>query len=236
MRNSISKKLFAFALALLFFAGLCPAALASSNVLRIRTAEELIELSRGCVLDEYSKNLTVVLESDIDLSGKAFSPIPLFGGHFIGNGHTISGFAFDGRLGSAGFIRTVLEGAVIEGLNLFGSVAPSRGTSSVGGLAAVNRGVIRSCAFSGTVSGVESVGLIAGINAAEGVIEGCTAEGSAEGEHRVGGIVGENNGVVRDCENRAEVNANITEAGERRELEPDELLAGCRSCAFQRRS
>lgn len=48
------------------------------------------------------------------------------------------------------------------------------------------------CSFSGTVSGLDSIGGIAGINEAQGEIINCAFSGSVTGEHYVGGIAGQN--------------------------------------------
>lgn len=212
-------------LALLLITGLMPAASASGRIVRIRTADELISLSDDCVLDSHSKGLTVILENDIDLSGSGFKPIPVFGGIFDGGGHTISGLGIGGRLGSAGFIRTVLAGAVIEDLSVSGRVAPTDEASSVGGIAAVNQGTISGCSFEGEVSCRVCVGGIAGVNTEEGIIENCASAGSIEGEHSVGGVCGDNRGVIRSCTNRAIINAEITETRTGVEIDPDELLS-----------
>ena len=45
------------------------------------------------------------------------------------------------------------------------------------------------------------------MNESNGVIEECTVEGMVYGSHFVGGIVGENQGVVRNCSNLAEINS-----------------------------
>ena len=53
---------------------------------KLRTAEDLAELSRNCTLDSWSQGKTVYLEADLDLSGTEFAPIPTFGGTFEGQG------------------------------------------------------------------------------------------------------------------------------------------------------
>ena len=218
-------KTLALLLSLVLLTGLVPSAYASQKTVRISTADELAALSADCVLDSYSKELTVVIENDIDLTGTGFEPIPLFGGRLEGGGHTISGLEVGGRFGSAGFIRTVLAGAVIKDLNVSGSIAPTDEASSVGGIAAVNQGTISGCSFEGEVSCRVCVGGIAGVNTEEGIIENCASAGSIEGEHSVGGVCGDNRGVIRSCTNRAIINAEITETRTGVEIDPDELLS-----------
>ena len=76
-------KTLALLLSLVLLTGLVPSAYASQKTVRISTADELAALSADCVLDSYSKELTVVIENDIDLTGTGFEPIPLFGGRLV---------------------------------------------------------------------------------------------------------------------------------------------------------
>ena len=218
-------RLFAVLLALIFTFGQFPVANAASQTVRISSAEDLAALADNCVLDSWSKGLTVILDNDVDLSGTDFKPIPVFGGRFCGNGHTISGISIEGAIGSAGFIRTVLTGAVVEDLHVSGNIAPSKEASSAGGIAAVNYGTIKDCSFDGSVVCKTSVGGVAGINTETGVIVACSSTGSIEGEHGVGGIAGSNRGVIRNCESNAVVNNDITETERNVDIDADELLS-----------
>ena len=58
--------------------------------LTLRTAEDLLELAEQCSLDSWSRDVLVVLNNDISLSGIDFLPIPSFGGTLEGGGHTVS--------------------------------------------------------------------------------------------------------------------------------------------------
>ena len=69
---------------------------AAGSRITIRTPEDLVELSRRCSLDSWSRGKTVVLSADLDLSDVEFSSIPTFGGTFDGQGYTISGLAITG--------------------------------------------------------------------------------------------------------------------------------------------
>ena len=57
----------------------------------INNADDFAALARLCKTDTNSQGLTVELAGDIDLSKNDFAPIPTFGGHFNGNGYTVSG-------------------------------------------------------------------------------------------------------------------------------------------------
>lgn len=200
----------ALCLGLLFPAA--PAAQAAENsprTLYISTAAELALLSKDCTLDAYSRNLTVVLTADIDLSGVEFAPIPVFCGDFNGAGHTVSGFSFTEKGSDQGFIRYLQAGAVVRDLTLEGTLTPGGSKSSLGLIAGENSGTISGCTVSGTVTGDEDVGGIAGRNTVTGRITGCVSQASVTGELHTGGIAGSNEGVIESCTGQGQV--NITE-------------------------
>ncbi len=203
--------------ALLLTALLClqPAApaLAAGETVTVRTAEDLVELSRSCALDSWSRGKTVVLAADLSLASVDFLPIPIFGGTFDGGGHTVSGLSLDGRLAPAGLFGVIQEGAVVKDLNVSGKVSPSGSGGPAGGLAGENRGVLQNCSFTGTVTGSDRVGGIAGLNTLTGKLEGCVSSGSVTGTSMTGGVVGENLGVVSACRNKSYVNITSLDPG-----------------------
>ena len=104
--------------------------------------------------------------------------------------------------------RYVTLDAVINDLNVEGSIAPTYGCLRIGGIAGTNWGLIENCSFSGSVSGLNYVGGIAGEN--HGTIDRCTFTGSVDGKRFSGGITGYNEGLVRDCVNSGDVNITLT--------------------------
>ena len=78
---------------------------AAGSRITIRTPEDLVELSRRCSLDSWSRGKTVVLSADLDLSDVEFSSIPTFGGTFDGQGYTISGLTITGSGNVRGLFR-----------------------------------------------------------------------------------------------------------------------------------
>ena len=174
--------------------------------LTISNIEEFLSFAENCRLDRYSQNLIVYLEADIDLTEAGFESIPIFCGIFEGNGHTVSGLDISTHGSQMGFFRRLSLTAVIRDLNVVGQVMPQGSRSSIGGIAGENAGRIENCTFSGTVSGGDGVGGIAGVNTLTGIIENCNTNGSIHGNHFVGGIAGENAGVIRSCANGAEIN------------------------------
>ena len=200
--------------AVLLLSLIAPAALAAGNgdAVHLRTAEDLAELSRNCTLDSWSQGKTVYLDADIDLTGADFAPIPTFGGTFEGQGHTISGLSLTGSGNVRGLFRYIQPSGAVRDLHVSGTISPSDRKNTLGGLVGENQGTITNCSFSGTVSGADSIGGIAGINEAQGQIINCTFSGSVTGEHYVGGIAGQNYGSIIQCENSGSINTTEVDA------------------------
>ena len=208
------KRLFALLICLLLLAALAqPAAMADETQLKrtvhITSVEELQKLAADCRLDSYSADLRVILDTDLDLSGVEFYPIPTFGGIFEGGGHRISGLhlATDGS--HQGFFRYIQETGEVRDLALSGSIAPDNGRCELGGLAGENRGSISGCSFSGSVTGQNYVGGLVGRN--YGSIRDCSVTGTVDGKRMTGGIAGYSEGLIAGCRNEAAVNTTISE-------------------------
>ena len=217
MRNLL-KRISALLLCLLLVLSLPVTALAEEaqdseegTTLRIARRQQFLNFAENCRLDSYSRNLSVILLTDIDLTSVDFSGIPIFCGNFDGNGHTVSGLSITRDGSNMGLFRYVDASGVIQNLTVSGKVTPDGSRSAVGGIAGHNAGKIQNCFFDGTVSGSDDVGGIAGINAITGIIDGCHSKGVITGDHRVGGVVGNNLGVVRSCNNRSGVNTTAEE-------------------------
>ncbi len=176
------------------------------KTLTISTLEELLAFAENCRLDTYSENLTVSLQADIDLKDTDFVSIPVFSGTFLGNGHMVSGLKINENGSNQGFFRYLTQTARVEKLNISGQVTPGGSRSDIGGIAGCNAGLIFDCSFSGTVTGRDRVGGIAGTNTVTGIIDTCRTSGTVTGNHFTGGIAGDNAGVIRYCENTAGVN------------------------------
>ena len=223
MRN-LMKRISALLLCLLLVLSLPVTALAAETsetektqaaeegtTLRVFRRQQFLELAENCRLDSYSRNLSVVLMADIDLTDVDFAGIPIFCGSFDGSGHTISGLSITQDGSDMGLFRYVDDSALIQNLTVSGEVTPDGSRSAVGGIAGHNAGKILNCFFDGTVSGANDVGGIVGINAVTGILDGCHASGSVTGSHRIGGIAGNNLGVIRSCNNRSQVNTTAEE-------------------------
>ena len=183
MKRKSSKFLSLLLAAVLLLSLIAPAALAAgtADTIYLRTAEDLAGFSRNCTLDSWSQGKTVYLEADIDLTGVDFAPIPTFGGTFEGQGHTISGLSITGSGNVRGLFRYIQPTGSVRDLHVSGSISPADRKNVLGGLAGKNQGTITMCSFSGTVSGLDSIGGIAGINEAQGEIINCAFSGSVTG-------------------------------------------------------
>ena len=176
------------------------------TTLQITTLEEFLEFAENCRLDEYSQNLLVSLETDLDLSGYEFVGIPIFNGTFDGSNHTITGLFINGDGSMKGLFRYLTADAIVNNLSVSGEVHPGGSRNEIGAIAGRNEGQILNCSFSGSLSGSDYIGGITGTNAVTGIIENCQVGGDVHGDHFVGGIAGQNTGVIRNCTNHAAIN------------------------------
>lgn len=143
----------------------------------ISSEADLRALRQRCRLDSWSLDTVVSLGCDIVLS-QDFEPIPIFSGRFEGNGHTISGLDVSCRSEHAGLFGILTESAVVSNLHVQGEVHPRGDALYTGGIAALNRGYINNCSFSGSVSGNTTTGGIVGLN--EGTVLACTNRSSVD--------------------------------------------------------
>lgn len=172
----------------------------------VSTADDLINLAKNCRLDTWSKDKNIVLKDDIVLDGSGFKYIPIFGGIFDGQGHTISGVTVSDAESYTGLFCITQESAVIKDLKVQGSFVPSGKQLATGGIVGDNYGMISNCSFEGNIDGYDYTGGIAGYNEHSGVISTCKSSGYVSGMHFTGGITGYNLGVINGCTNDAKIN------------------------------
>lgn len=174
--------------------------------IRISSAKDLVEFSKKCSLDIWSKNKYVVLVNDISLLGTNFTTIPTFGGVFDGQNHVITDYNMYESQSDIGLFSNIQPEGIVKNLNVVGRVIPNKTQSVVGGIAGNNYGVIVNCSFKGIIDGNDYVGGIAGINRLSGIISDSKVEGVILGKHFTGGLAGENMGNILRCKNLSEVN------------------------------
>ncbi len=222
MKHNWIKKLYCFILVAFLMVSLVPATVYAApdteekeevvfpeDAIYLSTVEDLLALAENCIDDDWSVGKTIVLQNDIDLSGVDFFGIPTFGGTFYGDGHKILGWTVEYKRSVVGFFRYTQSKAVVQDLHIDGNIHPKGSASIVGTIAGCNGGTIKNCSFTGEVSGKEIIGGIAGLNKTSSLIENCTVNGKVYGNHYIGGIAGENKGVIRQCTNLAEINAEV---------------------------
>ena len=206
------KKLTALLMAAVLMCTLAvPGILAAENTITIKTVEDLMDLSRNCTLDTWSRGKTVILENDLDLQRTDFTPIPTFGGTFQGNGHKISGLKLGGSGNVRGLFRYIQSGATVQDLTVAGTIHPSDRQNDLGLLAGSNAGHVLNCAGLGTVIGDNRIGGLIGTNETGGELVSSRFSGSVTGKHSAGGVVGENHGTMTRCENSGSINAKDLE-------------------------
>ena len=212
---NIKKKAAAALLALVMvLSPMAPLAAAAEDTITIRTVQDLEKFSQQCSLDSWSQGKTVVLEADIDLTSRNFTPIPTFGGTFDGQGHTISGLRLSGSGDTRGLFRYIQSTGEVRNLKLGVSIDPTGHQDTLGGLAGSNSGKLANCSVQGTIQGKNQIGGIVGSNEAGGQLINCQFEGSVTGEHSAGGVAGQNLGSIIQCENNGSVNTAKTSEAE----------------------
>ncbi len=191
-------------LALLFT--LVSPAFAAEDTVSISSVSDFLTFAKNSTRDAWSLGLTVELNTDLDLEGSSFTPIPIFQGTFHGNGHTISGLSFEKEGSKVGLFRTLTESAVVEDLTVEGTLAPQGSAGQAGLLAGENNGVVRRCAVQGSVFAQEDVGGLVGLNGESGLVSACSSSASVTGVTNTGGIAGRNLGTVEGCVNTGGIN------------------------------
>ena len=184
----------------------------------INSAEELKALAASTDAEVLGKNYR--LKKDIDLEGKKFSGIGSsvhpFTGIFDGQNHTISNLVIMGSGEGTGFFNVIL-GATVKNLKL--EKAEVTGKDNVGALVGWAKvqldkenmkdnvaNLVGNCSASGTVSGVQRVGGLVGLNdgktdkdtlfSISSSVNKGTFDGTVVGDYKVGGLVGDNEGTV----------------------------------------
>lgn len=184
----------------------------SGQTIYIKNPEDLRQLARDCALDLWSQDKTVLLETDLDLEGQDFLPIPTFGGCFDGQGHTIRGINIVVEGSKQGFFRYLQEGGLVKNLKLEAVVTPRGDRGKIGGLVGHNSGKIENCQVSAYIRGNDTVGGLVGWNGTKGRIIDSNFSGTIYGQNKVGGIAGYNAGTILACINDSSVNTTLEEA------------------------
>ena len=102
----------------------------------------------------------------------------------------------------AGYNDVEYSGGTVTNCYNTGSVT---GKDHVGGVAGINEDTVIDCYNVGSINGNKYVGGVVGGNSWDDTVTDCCNTGIVTGKDYVGGVVGENNGTVTDCCNTSSV-------------------------------
>lgn len=177
------------------------------------------------------------LTADLDLGNYNWQPIGYaerqlgcflggnyFWGVFEGNGHTIKNLKIQQKNPNFDNYYYGLFGwncGTIQNVKVESATIDSNGASYIGGIAAVNEGIIENCTFSGSVKAYNDVGNVGGIVGRQegGTVDNCKNTADIIGKIKddtdyIGGIVGYNeDGQILNCVNEGKVTGNDNVGG-----------------------
>ena len=179
---------------------------------RIENAEQLAYLAQQVNKGKDYQRVHFRLVSDLDLSGKEWTPIgtdgKIFWGGFDGGGHTITGMTITGDRDYVGLFgecrnfttaSSYIKSVTVKGANISGK-------SFVGAIAGVGANISDCYSIENTICARRQVGGVCG--SLIGNISGCYNSSSVSGIFTAGGIMGTasyegnvGNGVVQYCYN-----------------------------------
>jgi hypothetical protein len=178
---------------------------------RIDTADQLILLGKASILWDKRFVLGADIDMDPNLPNRRIfeqAIIPIFTGECDGNGHVIYNLVIAGG-SQLGLFGRLQNGAVVKDL---GVVDANITGSTAGGLVGYNqKGNITNCYSTGTVSGGEEVGGLAGSN--KGSIATSYSTGVVDGNEVVGGLAGLNRGSIATSYSTSVVDGNEVVGG-----------------------
>ncbi len=192
-----------------------------STEIVLSSADEFIDFAKKCSASaDYSKGLTVYLQSDLDFSGKNFVSVKTFSGTFLGGFHTLKNIRVSDVDNSAAVFETVTRTGKIDRLNVDNLLLDG---DDMVGFVGKNYGIIQYVNVSGKISGKNYVGGICAYNGRSvndedaattdsnnvlsyALIKGCKNHADIKGETKVGGIAGYNSGEISGCLSDAAIN------------------------------
>ena len=195
----------------------------SGDPYKITTAAQLAKLAELVNAGNDFSGKHFALHNGLDLSGYAnadsgagWTPIGndirQFKGSFNGGGNQITGLSINrGSAANQGLFGYVGSGGKVENLGV--ANVNITGGNNVGGVAGyVNGGTVKSCYATGSVSGLGSVGGVAG--QVLDTVENCYAISNISGDNNVGGVAGYvNGGTVKNCYATGSVAGNSSVGG-----------------------
>ena len=169
--------------------------------------EEQLDFVRERLWSDYwlVNNLDFSTWGSFEIIGSASTP---YTGEFYGGQRAIADMTINEETEAyVGLFAAVDEGAAVTWLGMVD--CDIKGDHRVGPITGRLFGTAHRCYSTGTVTGRERVGGIAGSGPTTGVIHQCKTHATISGELRVGGIVGGYNGLITECYSHGTVTANV---------------------------
>lgn len=132
----------------------------------------------------------------------------------------------------AGYNDVEYSGGTVTNCYNTGSVT---GKDHVGGVAGINEDTVTDCYNVGSINGNKYVGGVVGGNSWDDTVTDCCNTGIVTGKDYVGGVVGENNGTVTGCYNTGSVTGNNKVGGVVGGMDDDSsgrTVIGCYNTGF----
>lgn len=156
----------------------------------------------GWATQNDAKGSNVVLQADIDMAGKTWTPVGGgianngYSGDFDGNGKYIKNLKVNVTSGNAGFFGGLAEGAKVHDIKFTG--AEITGSSSVGVIAGESLGIIDRCNVRDSKATGNNAGGITGNNSVQ--VNNCNVQNvTINGSYLAGGISAYNYGKIEYC-------------------------------------
>lgn len=170
------------------------------EVVHISTAESLIQWTKRT--DKLTTD--VVLDADIDMSGKTWTPVGSsmtagegYFGNFDGNGKTIHNLNINNVSGNVGFFGGLAEGGKVHDLKFSDATITCDGSSYAGVVAGANLGIIDNCNVSNSEVSGNNAGAVTGNNSVQ--VNNCNVQDVTINANYAGGIAGVNHGKIEYC-------------------------------------
>lgn len=150
-------------------------------------------------------NSSVILEADIDMDGKTWTPVGSsmtagegYSGNFDGNGKTIHNLNINNVSGNVGFFGGLAEGGKVHDLKFSDATITGDGSSYAGVVAGANLGIIDNCNVSNSKVSGNNAGAITGNNSVQ--VNNCNVQDvTINGNYLAGGISAYNYGKIEYC-------------------------------------
>lgn len=156
----------------------------------------------GWAAQNDAKNSNVILQADIDMSGKEWTPIGSgmsagYYGDFDGNGKYIKNLKVNVTADNAGFFGGLAQGAKVHDVKFSNATITGDGSSYAGVVAGVSLGIIDNCNVSASKVTGNCAGAITGNNSVQ--VNNSNVQDVTINGNYAGGISGISHGKIEYC-------------------------------------